>query len=242
MDKQQRDEAIKEHQAEMIFLYTQLYKELRDKTSGLYAKLDKWDYISLTQRRRLQAFEKELKGSINTFNSKATKELSKRLTEEYKRVFKETKNLLPKDKKKLVKMKSDKEIKQDLEAPWSGLNHVERLEKNNMLIAYKVKEQVVQSARAEEDIKDLNNRIVKGIGNAEYSIAMLTETEMAYAGYIAFKSVVEQAKIEKLQYHVSGHPRACKHCIANDGKVFIVGTELPLPRHPNCGCWYEMLY
>lgn len=242
MDKQQRDKAVKEHQAEMILLYTQLYKELSDKVSGLYAELNKWDYVSLTQRRRLQAFEKELKGSINTFNSKATKELSKRLTEEYKRVFKETKNLLPKDKKKLVKMKSDKEIKQDLEAPWSGLNHVERLEKNNMLIGYKFKEQVVQSARAEEGIKDLNVRVVKNKEKAEYSIAMLTETEMAYAGYIALKSVVEQAKIEKVEYHVSGHPRACKHCIANDGKIFVVGTELPLPQHPHCGCWYSMLY
>jgi SPP1 gp7 family putative phage head morphogenesis protein len=138
-------------------------------------------------------------------------------------------------------MKTAKEIKHDLEEAWSGLSYAERVEKNNMLIAYKVKEQIIQSARKNESIAELSARLNNLEAKSGRMIGLLTETEMNRANYIAFKDVVTQAGIEKIEYHTSGSARTCVECSANEGKIFTVGDEIELPLHPHCGCYYTIV-
>lgn len=241
MNIDKRNKEFKKYKKRLILLYSQLFKEISKEIAGLRAGIKEWNYAELTKYNRLNKLNKKLKRIVREFSGNISKEMEKILMAEYKRMYKETKSVLKQEQKK-VKLKTDKEIKQDIKKEWSGLNYEERLEKNNMLIAYKLKEQIVQSAVAEEDnIAELGDRLEDVEEYAGDMIDRLVESELDFVDYLAVLYVATEAGVAKLQYNTCHSPRTCVECVDLDGQVFKVGEEPSLPRHPHCGCYYELI-
>lgn len=133
-------------------------------------------------------------------------------------------------------------IKKTLDYPWSGAMFSDRLWLDKETLGKNLRAGLTQSMVLGESMDQISERIRKNIDTSEYNSMRIARTETKRVTYVAHRDVYEDNKegIESLKYRLAngGDSRVCPVCRADDGKIFKVGEEPTLPRHPNCRCVY----
>lgn len=131
-------------------------------------------------------------------------------------------------------------IQKTLDYPWSGAMFSDRLWQDKERLGRNLRVGLTQSMILGEGIPQITDRINKGIDTARYNAERVARTETKRVTYCAHDDVYKDTGVEELRYRCAngGDSRTCQYCRADNGKVFKIGEEPTLPRHPNCRCVY----
>lgn len=131
-------------------------------------------------------------------------------------------------------------IQKTLDYPWSGAMFSDRLWQDKERLGRNLRVGLTQSMILGEGIPQITDRINKGIDTARYNAERVARTETKRVTYYAHDDVYKDTGVEELRYRCAngGDSRTCQYCRADNGKVFKIGEEPTLPRHPNCRCVY----
>lgn len=131
-------------------------------------------------------------------------------------------------------------IQKTLDYPWSGAMFSDRLWQDKERLGRNLRVGLTQSMILGEGIPQITDRINKGIDIARYNAERVARTETKRVTYCAHDDIYKDTGVEELKYRCAngGDSRTCQYCRADNGKVFKMGEEPTLPRHPNCRCVY----
>jgi len=125
-----------------------------------------------------------------------------------------------------------------LSYPWSGDNFSSRIWDNTEKLITTVRQTLTRGFVTGDSFhvmaSDLDNVMGRGLANAD----RLIRTE---GMFFINQSQLDQYRewgFERVRYLAIDDNRTCDDCAVFDRQVFEVGSEEPLPLHPNCRCTY----
>lgn len=131
-------------------------------------------------------------------------------------------------------------IQQAIDYPWSGAMFSDRIWDNQKLLVKSIRENVTQSMVLGEGMAKLAKRINDNMGNSAFNCMRVARTEMMRVSYIAEQhSMKDSGVVEQVQYYATiPSERTCPVCGSLHKKIFKMGDEPQLPKHPQCRCTY----
>ena len=85
---------------------------------------------------------------------------------------------------------------------------------------------------------EVTERMQKALDTSRYNAERVVRTETKRVCYVAHVQAFKDTGVKQVKYKCSNDDRTCKTCKADDGKIYELGKEPTLPRHPNCRCVY----
>lgn len=85
------------------------------------------------------------------------------------------------------------------------------------------------------------DRVGANINTSKYNAMRVARTETKRVTYSSQAAAFEDQNVGEVRYMAAnngGDSRTCDLCREDHGKVYKLGEEPSLPRHPNCRCWY----
>lgn len=133
----------------------------------------------------------------------------------------------------------DNEIVQQL------INHVwvadgkswsQRIWENNEMLAVTLNDELISCVTTGKKTTELK-KVLQERFNVSYSRAdTLARTELAHIQTEAAKKRYKDYGIDKVQIWADEDERRCPECGKLHEKIYPVGANVPIPRHPNCHC------
>ena len=227
-------------------IYKQTQKEILAEVTATIAKVKKaggeWSYANqsaLTRSRGLfEQIGKQITKLGQTEESIFYSGLSHIYTDQFLRQVYELGQTIP-VKANFNRLNASL-VRKTLDYPWSGAMFSDRIWQDKELLGKNLRVGLTQSMILGESIPEITDRISKGIDTARYNAERLARTETKRVTYVAHDEAYADNGVEELKYRCAngGDSRACKTCLADNGKTYKRGTEPTLPRHPNCRCVY----
>lgn len=131
-------------------------------------------------------------------------------------------------------------VQKTIEYPWSGSMFSDRLWLDKEKLLHTLRSSLTQSMILGESIQQLTDRISKPMESSVYVAERIARTETKRVSYVAHVDAFKATGVQQVKYRCAngGDERTCKVCKADEGKVYDLGKEPTLPRHPNCRCVY----
>lgn len=131
-------------------------------------------------------------------------------------------------------------VKQTIEYPWSGSMFSDRLWLDKERLLQSLRTNLTQSMILGESIVEVTERMQKALDTSRYNAERVVRTETKRVCYIAHVEAFKENGVKQVKYRCAngGDERTCKTCKADEGKIYELGKEPTLPRHPNCRCVY----
>lgn len=133
-----------------------------------------------------------------------------------------------------------KAVKKAIEYPWSGAMFSDRLWLEKERLLQTLRSSLTQSMILGESIQQLTVRISKPMETSTYNAERIARTETKRVSYTAHVEAFKATGVKQVKYRCAngGDERTCKICKADNDKIYDMGKEPTLPRHPNCRCVY----
>lgn len=129
-------------------------------------------------------------------------------------------------------------VKQTVEYPWSGAMFSDRLWLDKEKLLQNIRTNLTQSMILGESIVEVSARVQKALATSNYNAERVVRTETKRVCYVAHMEAFKDTGVKQVKYRCTQDDRACKVCKVDDGKIYNLGEEPTLPRHPNCRCVY----
>lgn len=132
-------------------------------------------------------------------------------------------------------------IQDTLDYPWSGAMFSDRLWLDKDRLGRNLRVGLTQSMILGEDMDRIADRVGANINTSKYNAMRVARTETKRVTYSSQAAAFEDQNVGKVRYMAAnngGDSRTCDLCKEDHGKVYKLGEEPSLPRHPNCRCWY----
>lgn len=125
-----------------------------------------------------------------------------------------------------------------LNSVWSGKTYSERVWQNRDALAEKVSKSISDMIVLGKSPTEIKKQLREEFG-VSYRVAdRLIRTETSHIYNSASLDAYKQAGVRQVKYLHGGTCSGKCDCHSLDGKIFDIGTEPTLPRHPNCVCCY----
>ena len=127
-------------------------------------------------------------------------------------------------------------VKKTLDYPWSGAMFSDRLWLDKERLLKALRSTLVTSMVLGEGIPQITRRITKELDTSRYNAERVARTETKRVTYCAHVEVFKSTGVKQVKYRCAngGDERTCNYCKADNDKIYSLGTEPTLPRHPNC--------
>lgn len=132
-------------------------------------------------------------------------------------------------------------IQDTLDYPWSGAMFSDRLWLDKDRLGRNLRVGLTQSMILGEDMDRIADRVGANINTSKYNAMRVARTETKRVAYSSQAAAFEDQNVGEVRYMAAnngGDSRTCNLCREDHGKVYKLGEEPSLPRHPNCRCWY----
>lgn len=132
-------------------------------------------------------------------------------------------------------------IQDTLDYPWSGAMFSDRLWLDKDRLGRNLRVGLTQSMILGEDMDRIADRVGANINTSKYNAMRVARTETKRVTYSSQAAAFENQNVGEVRYMAAnngGDSRTCDLCREDHGKVYKLGEEPSLPRHPNCRCWY----
>ena len=132
-------------------------------------------------------------------------------------------------------------VQATLNYPWSGAMFSDRLWIDKERLGQNLRQGLTQSMILGEGIPKIAKRINDKINTSQYNAERVARTETKRVCYTSQRAAWESQHINEVRYMTAGNgtgANICEVCREDHDKVFKLGEEPTLPRHPNCRCWY----
>lgn len=132
-------------------------------------------------------------------------------------------------------------IQDTLDYPWSGAMFSDRLWLDKDRLGRNLRVGLTQSMILGEDMDRIADRVGANINTSKYNAMRVARTETKRVTYSSQAAAFEDQNVGEVRYMAAnngGDRRTCDLCREDHGKVYKLGEEPSLPRHPNCRCWY----
>lgn len=132
-------------------------------------------------------------------------------------------------------------IQDTLDYPWSGAMFSDRLWLDKDRLGRNLRVGLTQSMILGEDMDRIADRVGANINTSKYNAMRVARTETKRVTYSSQAAAFEDQNVGEVRYMAAnngGDSRTCNLCREDHGKVYKLGEEPSLPRHPNCRCWY----
>lgn len=132
-------------------------------------------------------------------------------------------------------------IQDTLDYPWSGDMFSDRLWLDKDRLGRNLRVGLTQSMILGEDMDRIADRVGANINTSKYNAMRVARTETKRVAYSSQAAAFEDQNVGEVRYMAAnngGDSRTCNLCREDHGKVYKLGEEPSLPRHPNCRCWY----
>lgn len=132
-------------------------------------------------------------------------------------------------------------IQDTLDYPWSGAMFSDRLWLDKDRLGRNLRVGLTQSMILGEDMDRIVDRVGANINTSKYNAMRVARTETKRVTYSSQAAAFEDQNVGEVRYMAAnngGDSRTCDLCREDHGKVYKLGEEPSLPRHPNCRCWY----
>lgn len=131
-------------------------------------------------------------------------------------------------------------VKKTIEYPWSGDMFSDRLWLDKERLLRTVRSALTSSMILGESVPQITQRITKAMDSSRYNAERVARTETKRVSYVAHVEAFKSTGVKQVKYRCANgvDERTCKTCKADNDKVYDLGKEPTLPRHPNCRCVY----
>lgn len=132
-------------------------------------------------------------------------------------------------------------IQDTLDYPWSGAMFSDRLWLDKDRLGRNLRVGLTQSMILGEDMDRIADRVGANINTSKYNAMRVARTETKRVTYSSQAAAFEDQNVGEVRYMAAnngGDSRTCDLCRKDHRKVYKLGEEPSLPRHPNCRCWY----
>lgn len=132
-------------------------------------------------------------------------------------------------------------IQDALDYPWSGAMFSDRLWLDTDRLGRNLRVGLTQSMILGEDMDRIADRVGANINTSKYNAMRVARTETKRVTYTSQAAAFGDQNVGEVRYMAAnngGDSRTCDLCKEDHGKVYKLGEEPSLPRHPNCRCWY----
>lgn len=125
-----------------------------------------------------------------------------------------------------------------LDTAWLGSNYSERVWNNTNELAARLNEDILNMVILGKNPTDIKRQIKDDLGVSYRMADRLIRTESSHIFNTAAIAGYKARGVKQVKYIHKGKCSSKCDCHSLDGKVFDIGTEPLLPRHPNCICCY----
>lgn len=132
-------------------------------------------------------------------------------------------------------------IQDTLDYPWSGAMFSDRLWLDKDRLGRNLRVGLTKSMILGEDMDRIADRVGANINTSKYNAMRVARTETKRVTYSSQAAAFEDQNVGEVRYMAAnngGDSRTCDLCRKDHRKVYKLGEEPSLPRHPNCRCWY----
>ena len=245
-----------EDEAQFERVLTKLYQQSQDKILADVTKViaevegngGVWSYANQSALTRSKGLFDQINAELGRLGVKEVKAFNSFLTNEYTEQF--TRALftlgqtMPLKGEGAFAMLNPRLVQDALNYPWSGAMFSDRLWIDKERLGRNLRTGLTQSMVLGEGIPQITKRISNGIETSKYNAERIARTETKRVCYTSQEAAWESQGIEELRYMTAGNgtgANICDVCRECHNKVYKLGEEPTLPRHPNCRCWYVPL-
>lgn len=245
-----------EDEAQFERVLTKLYQQSQDKILADVTKViaevegngGVWSYANQSALTRSKGLFDQINAELGRLGVKEVKAFNSFLTNEYTEQF--TRALftlgqtMPLKGEGAFAMLNPRLVQDTLNYPWSGAMFSDRLWIDKERLGRNLRTGLTQSMVLGEGIPQITKRISNGIETSKYNAERIARTETKRVCYTSQEAAWESQGIEELRYMTAGNgtgANICDVCRECHNKVYKLGEEPTLPRHPNCRCWYVPL-
>lgn len=129
-------------------------------------------------------------------------------------------------------------VKQLINQIWcaDGKGWSQRIWQNTSKLLETLNEELVSCVITGKKTTELKKKLQERFGVSYSQADSLARTEIAHIQTQAAKQRYEDYGIQKVQIWADADERRCPECGKLHKKIYPVGAEVPIPRHPNCRC------
>lgn len=229
--------------------YEEAQKAILADVTETFAKVQEaggvWSYANQSALTRSKGLFDQINKEIVNLGGKESKLFNQFLTHEYTDQF--TRALFTLGQTVTLKgegafaMLNPRLVQAALNYPWSGAMFSDRLWLDKERLTKNLRWGLTQSMILGEGIPEITKRIKNGINTSRYNAERIARTETKRVSYTSQATAWETQNIKEVKYMTAGNgteSNICAQCWDDHGKVYKLGEEPSLPRHPNCRCWY----
>jgi len=234
-------ETIEEMERYLTRLYQRVGKDIVSLILELNARMPSWTYIEASKYARLVTLLDQINEILNDLRAEEVSYVRQELEDIYEERYLRTIFLL--GQYTAVTRSFDripkKFVKESVNYPWSGAMFSDRIWDNKELLLKNLREGITQSLVLGESMQKAADRINKGINNSRFNALRVARTEVMRVSYVAEAKAMADNGIKRVQYlATTSDERTCEICGETHLKIFQLGKEVMLPRHPMCRCTY----
>lgn len=129
-------------------------------------------------------------------------------------------------------------VKQLINQIWcaDGKSWSQRIWNNTSKLLETLNEELVSCVIGGKKTTELKNKLQERFGVSYSQADSLARTEIAHIQTQAAKQRYEDYGVKKVQIWADADERRCSECGKLHEKIYFVGEEVPIPRHPRCRC------
>lgn len=126
-----------------------------------------------------------------------------------------------------------------IDTAWSGSNYSTRIWKNRTALINHLEKDITDIIVLGKNPDQIKAKLRDDLGISYRQASRLIRTETAFIYNDAAIKGYKAWGVKKVKYlHGEGLEEFKCDCAELDGKIFLIGSEPTLPRHPNCKCCY----
>lgn len=237
-EKQARKEKeeLKKDIIKLMLLYGFLFSDIEKMINEIYIGAGEWDWTEINKYKRFSKLIDNINKRLSFFRIEEVKLVKNILKNRYYGTYKEVMKGLGITEYKLI---SVKEFYKLMDKEWSGVVWSERIWRNTEALKFRLKDLLTKSALDKNKLGAISDKLVKEFNVTTANAQRLLRTEYARVQYLADTEAYKNANVLKVQYNSVLDANTCGECGSLHKKVFFLGKQLSLPRHPNCSCFYE---
>jgi SPP1 gp7 family putative phage head morphogenesis protein len=131
------------------------------------------------------------------------------------------------------------ERKTVIDTAWSGENYSTRIHTNSAALIAHLEKDITDVIVMGKNPEAVKAKLRDDLGMSYRQASRLIRTETAFIYNDAAIKGYKSWGVKKVKYlHGEGLEKFDCDCAELDGKIFTIGSEPTLPRHPNCKCCY----
>lgn len=142
---------------------------------------------------------------------------------------------------RLYNYNPDKKVIDDIvKQHYKGKHFSTRVWDNENEVAKYMNKQMQDFVKGKVNVNQIKRNIDNTFNSGAYNAKRLTETEISRVHTSAFDRFCEETGVKKLKYNAT-FCNTCDDCKCNDGKIFVFGKHIEIPKHPCCHCYYDIV-